>query len=57
MKFLKVLKFYENFEFLKKYLKFYEIFEILKLKKKIEFEFLLISNFIILKILENFEIL
>jgi hypothetical protein len=29
----------------------------LKLKKKIEFEFLLISNFIILKFFENFEIL
>jgi hypothetical protein len=51
------LKSYEIFEFLKKYLKFYEIFEILKLKKKIEFEFLLISNFIILKFFENFEIL
>ena len=51
MKFLKVLKFYENFEFLKKKN------EIFKFVKKNLTNFFNLFNFMILKFFENFQIL
>jgi hypothetical protein len=42
MKLLKVLKFYENFEFFKKIWNFKKFFEIFKLKKKLTFKLIFV---------------